>query len=369
VYRLLEMNKRYSTSPLPEVSIVDMNLEREDGNRTEFSRKLAEELSRNLANGEQSILLLNRRGYHTVISCCDCYQPVYCPNCSVPLTYHKKNDKLMCHYCGYVSEKITVCPSCGSERLRNMGFGTQKLEEELAVYFPQARVLRMDADTTFSRYSYEKNFADFRDGKYDIMIGTQMIGKGLDFPDVTLVGVLSVDKALFAGDFRSYERTFSLITQVVGRSGRGERQGRAILQTFMPEHYIMNLAAAQDYKGFYNEEIAIRRAMIFPPVCDMAVFCFAANDEVSVQKGADAVLALMKEKLDRMQPKTPIRVLGPVRASYGRINGKFRYRIIMKCKNNAEIRGFISSLLTEAADLKDMKGVSLYADMNGDVGV
>jgi len=181
--------------------------------------------------------------------------------------------------------------------------------------------------------------------------------------------VLSVDKALFAGDFRSYERTFSLITQVVGRSGRGERQGRAILQTFMPEHYIMNLAAAQDYKGFYNEEIAIRRAMIFPPVCDMAVFCFAANDEVSVQNGADAVLRLMKEKLDRMQPKTPIRVLGPVRASYGRINGKFRYRIIMKCKNNAEIRGFISSLLTEAANLKEMKGVALYADMNGDVGV
>ena len=363
------MNKRYSTSPLPEVSIVDMNLEREDGNKTEFSRKLAEELSRNLANGEQSILLLNRRGYHTVISCCDCYQPVYCPNCSVPLTYHKKNDKLMCHYCGYVSEKITACPSCGSERLRNMGFGTQKLEEELAVYFPQARVLRMDADTTFSRYSYEKNFADFRDGKYDIMIGTQMIGKGLDFPDVTLVGVLSVDKALFAGDFRSYERTFSLITQVVGRSGRGERQGRAILQTFMPEHYIMNLAAAQDYKSFYNEEIAIRRAMIFPPVCDMAVFCFAANDESAVQKGADAVLALMKEKLQRMQPKTPIRVLGPVRASYGRINGKFRYRIIMKCKNNAEIRGFISSLLTEAVNLKEMKGVALYADMNGDIGV
>ena len=369
VYRLLEMNKRYSTSPLPEVSIVDMNLEREAGNKTEFSRKLAEELSRNLANGEQSILLLNRRGYHTVISCCDCYQPVYCPNCSVPLTYHKKNDKLMCHYCGYVSEKITACPSCGSERLRNMGFGTQKLEEELAVYFPQARVLRMDADTTFSRYSYEKNFSDFRDGKYDIMIGTQMIGKGLDFPNVTLVGVLSVDKALFAGDFRSYERTFSLITQVVGRSGRGDKQGRAILQTFMPEHYIMNLAAEQDYKGFYNEEIAIRRAMIFPPVCDMAVFCFSANSEISAIKGSGAVLELMKKKLDELKPKTPIRVLGPVRASYGRINGKFRYRIIMKCKNNAEIRGFISSLLKDAPKLADMKGVSLYADMNGDVGV
>lgn len=369
VYKLLEMKKRYSTSPLPEVSIVDMNIERTDGNKTEFSRKLAYELSMNLQNGEQSILLLNRRGYHTVISCCDCYQPVYCPNCSVPLTYHKKNDKLMCHYCGYVSEKITKCPECGSERLRSMGFGTQKLEEELAVYFPTARVLRMDADTTFSRYSYEKNFSDFRDGKYDIMIGTQMIGKGLDFPNVTLVGVLSVDKALFAGDFRSYERTFSLITQVVGRSGRGDKQGRAILQTFMPEHYIMNLAAEQDYKGFYNEEIAIRRAMIFPPVCDMAVFCFSANSEISAIKGSGAVLELMKKKLDELKPKTPIRVLGPVRASYGRINGKFRYRIIMKCKNNAEIRGFISSLLKDAPKLADMKGVSLYADMNGDVGV
>ena len=275
----------------------------------------------------------------------------------------------MCHYCGYVSEKITKCPECGSERLRSMGFGTQKLEEELAVYFPTARVLRMDADTTFSRYSYEKNFSDFRDGKYDIMIGTQMIGKGLDFPNVTLVGVLSVDKALFAGDFRSYERTFSLITQVVGRSGRGDKQGRAILQTFMPEHYIMNLAAEQDYKGFYNEEIAIRRAMIFPPVCDMAVFCFSANSEISAIKGSGAVLELMKKKLDELKPKTPIRVLGPVRASYGRINGKFRYRIIMKCKNNAEIRGFISSLLKDAPKLADMKGVSLYADMNGDVGV
>ena len=369
VYRLLEMNKRYSASPLPEVSIEDMNAERMNGNKSEFSRKLAEELYRNLQNGEQSILLLNRRGYHTVISCCDCYKPIYCPNCSVPLTYHKKNDRLMCHYCGYVSERVTKCPECGSTRLRNMGFGTQKLEEELAVYFPTARVIRMDADTTFSRYSYEKNFADFRDGKYDIMIGTQMIGKGLDFPNVTLVGVLSVDKALFAGDFRSYERTFSLITQVVGRGGRGEKQGRAILQTFMPDHYIMNLAAQQDYKGFYNEEIAIRRAMIFPPVCDMAVFCFAANDEASAVKGSDAVLELMKRKLEELQPKTPIRVLGPVRASYGRINGKFRYRIIMKCKNNAEIRSFISGVLKEGAKLAEMKGVSLYADMNGDVGV
>lgn len=369
VYRLLEMKNRFHSSPLPEVGIVDMTAEREDGNSSEFSRRLTEEVSLNLRNGEQTILLLNRRGFHTIISCCDCCQPVYCPNCSVPLTYHKKNDKLMCHYCGYTGERVTVCPSCGSERLKSMGFGTQKLESEIEAMFPQARILRMDADTTFSRYSYEKSFSDFRNGEYDILVGTQMIGKGLDFPNVTLVGVLSIDKALYAGDFRSYERTFSLITQVVGRGGRGERRGRAVLQTFMPDHYVMNLAASQDYKGFYNEEIAIRRAMIFPPFCDMCIFGFSASDELSVKTGADAVIALMNDMLRRLEPKTPIRVLGPVKCSYGRINGKYRYRIIMKCKNTAEIRGFISALLVNASKLKEMKKVTLYADMNGDAGV
>jgi primosomal protein N' len=369
VYRLLEMKKRYHSNSLPDVRIVDMNIERSEGNAAEFSRELSEEINLNLRNGEQTILLLNRRGFHTIISCCDCYQPVYCPNCSVPLTYHKKNNKMMCHYCGFVSEPITKCPSCGSGRLKNMGFGTQKLEEELKMFFPSARVLRMDADTTFSRYSYEKNFSAFRNGEYDIMIGTQMIGKGLDFPNVTLVGVLSVDKALYAGDFRSYERTFSLITQVVGRGGRGSRNGRAVLQTFIPEHYIMNLAAAQDYKGFYKEEIAIRRAMIFPPLCDMCIFCFSAIDEISVKNGAASVLSLMNEKLRMLQPKTPVRVLGPVKCSYGKIGGKFRYRIIMKCKNTAEIRSFISKILVESSKLKEMKKVALYVDMNGDVGV
>lgn len=368
-YRLLELKNRYSSNPLPEVDIVDMNDERMAGNTSEFSRSLAEEMNRNLQNGEQTILLLNRRGYHTIISCCDCYQPIYCPNCSVPLTYHKKNGKLMCHYCGYAGDEPKCCPSCGSERLKNMGFGTQKLEEELGSLFPTARILRMDADTTFSRYSYEKSFRAFRDGEYDILIGTQMIGKGLDFPNVTLVGVLSVDKALYAGDFRSYERTFSLIAQVVGRGGRGERRGRAILQTFMPDHYVMNLAAAQDYKGFYSEEISIRRAMIFPPVCDMCIFCFSGVTEPATRSGADAVLELMNLRLRELQPRTPVRVLGPVRASYGRLGGKYRYRIIMKCKNSEEIRGFISGILTEGAKLPQMRGVNLYADMNGDVGV
>lgn len=369
VYRLLELKSRYSSNPLPEVSIVDMNEERESGNTSEFSRQLVSEVNANLKRGEQSILLLNRRGYHTITSCVDCFQPIYCPNCSVPLTYHKKNGKLMCHYCGYAGDEPKTCPVCGSERLKRMGFGTQKLEEELSELFPTARILRMDADTTFSRYSYENGFNAFRDGEYDIMIGTQMIGKGLDFPNVTLVGVMSVDKALYNGDFRSYERTFSLIAQVVGRGGRGERSGRAILQTFMPDHYVMNLAAEQDYKGFYTEEIAIRRAMIFPPICDMCIFCFAGATEPDTKKGADAVLALMNVRLRELQPKTPVRVLGPVKASYGRLGGKYRYRIIMKCRNTAEIRGFISGILTEGARLPEMRSIGLYADMNGDVGV
>ena len=369
VYRLLEMKKRFHSNPLPEVNIIDMNTERTDGNPSEFSRCLTAEISDNLQKGEQTILLLNRRGFHTIISCCDCYQPVYCPNCSVPLTYHKKNNRMMCHYCGYSCEPVTICPSCGSKRLKSMGFGTQRLEAELEMMFPQARILRMDADTAFSRYSYEKNFTDFRSGEYDIMIGTQMIGKGLDFPDVTLVGVLSVDKALYAGDFRSYERTFSLITQVVGRGGRGKRRGRAVLQTFMPEHYVMNLAAMQDYKSFYSEEIAIRRAMIFPPLCDMCIFGFSSSDETLVKNGADAVLVLMGDMLRELQPKSPVRVLGPVRCSYGKIGGKYRYRIIMKCKNTAEIRGFIRNLITKAAQTKDMRKVTLFADMNGDTGV
>lgn len=369
LYHIIKMKKRYHNMPLPSVSIVDMNEERSAGNMAEFSHKLVEEIDYNLQAGEQTILLLNRRGYHTIISCAVCSQPLYCPNCSVPLTYHKKNGKLMCHYCGYSGELVNTCPACGSQHMKNMGFGTQKLEEELNMYFPTAKILRMDADTTFSRYSYEKNFRDFRNGKYDIMIGTQMVGKGLDFPDVTLVGVLSVDKALYAGDFRSYERTFSLITQVVGRSGRGERSGRAVLQTFIPEHYIINLASSQDYEGFYKEEIALRRAMIFPPICDICVFAFAGNDDMSVKKGAEAVFAFMRKTINEMNPKTPLQVIKPIKCSYEKIKGRYRWRIIMKCRNNAEIRNLISIILKNAIKLKEMNKITLYADMNGDTAV
>ncbi len=369
VYRLLKMTKRYNQAPLPAVTIVDMNLERANGNGSPFSIALSEALYENLQRGEQSILLLNRRGYHTLLQCTKCYEPVYCPNCSVPMTYHKTNGSLLCHYCGHVQPPVTVCPKCGNDRMRQMGFGTQKLEEELQALLPDAKILRMDADTTMTRTAYETGFRAFANHEYDILCGTQMIGKGLDFPNVTLVGVVSVDKALFAGDYRSYERTFSLVTQVVGRGGRGKTAGRAILQTHMPDHYVLNLAAAQDYDRFYTEELALRRALMFPPVCDLCVIGFSGIREDRVRIASERFVGILAETVKQCGLKLPLRVLGPVEAGYGKLNGKYRRRLLLKCKNTAEMRGFIRSLLEQAYSDKAFTDVSVFADMNGDCGV
>lgn len=369
VYRLLKMTERYNQAPLPQVQIVDMNEERANGNTSAYSLALYDALRENLSRGEQSILLLNRRGYHTLLQCTSCYEPVYCPNCSVPMTYHKANGSLLCHYCGHVQPPVTKCPKCGNDRLRQMGFGTQKLEESLAELLPDARILRMDADTTMTRTAYETGFRAFANGEYDILCGTQMIGKGLDFPNVTLVGVVSIDKALFAGDFRSYERTFSLVTQVVGRGGRGARPGRAILQTSMPEHYVLQLAAAQDYDRFYEEEMAMRRALMFPPVCDLCVIGFSGVWEDKVRTAAERFVEIMGQMLHAESLRLPLRVLGPVEAGYGRLNGKYRRRLLLKCKDTAEMRGLIRRLLSAALADPAFRGISVFADMNGDCGV
>lgn len=369
VYHLLEMTQRYGDAPLPSVEVADMNEERMQGNDSEFSTILTQAIEENLNRGEQSILLLNRRGYHTIISCCTCNQPVYCRNCSVPMTYHKSDGNLHCHYCGSIQHMPEQCPTCHGEHLRKMGFGTQRLEDEIAVRFPQARILRMDADTTNSRFAYEKNFEAFKNGEYDIMLGTQMIGKGLDFPNVTLVGVLSVDKALFSGDFRSYERTFALITQVVGRGGRGGKPGRAILQTFLPDHYVLRLAAQQDYHGFVREELAIRKQLLFPPFCDVCVIGITGESEKEVQTGAEKFVACMKEELAVQKESFPLRVLGPVPCTYGKINGKYRYRIIIKCKNTQQFRDFMRDVLKNAGSVRETARVHIYADMNGSIGI
>lgn len=369
IYTLLEMHQRYNQTPLPHVEVVDMQEERTLGKEGMFSETLARALRDNLESGSQSLLLLNRRGYHTIISCASCNQPVYCPNCSIPMTYHKVNNSLMCHYCGHTQDMVETCPSCGGKHLRKMGFGTQRLEEELRLIVPEARILRMDADTTMSRYAYEERFQEFRQGKYDIMLGTQMIGKGLDFPNVTLVGVLSVDKALYAGDFRSYERTFSLITQVVGRGGRGEKAGRAILQTSMPEHYVLRLAAQQAYPAFYEQEIALRRQLIFPPICDICVVGFTGMREPDVRTAAMHTADVLKDQIRKTGFSYPIWVLEPVPCVYGRINGKYRYQLVIKCKNTKPYRDLIHAVLTEAGADRSFARVHLYADMNGDVGI
>ncbi|MCR5167626.1 MAG: primosomal protein N' [Oscillospiraceae bacterium] len=368
-YKLFRMTERYSSRPLPKVDIVDMGTEEQCGTSGTFSARLVREISANLDAGEQSILLLNRRGYYTFISCSSCREPVKCPNCSIPLTYHKINDRLICHYCGYSTEMIKRCPSCGSERMKLSGLGTQKLEDEISDLFPSARLLRMDADTTYSRYAYDRSFTAFENGEYDIMLGTQMIAKGLDFPNVTLVGVLSIDKALFCGDFRSYERTFSLIAQVVGRGGRGEKSGRAIIQTYVPDHYVINLAAQQDYEKFYEQESAMRKALIYPPYCDICVVGFSSADDRSADEASKLFLEMLADKVKAENITFPLRVLGPSRCVYEKINGQYRYRIIIKCRNTADFRSFIRELRKAACRTKAFSDIRMYVDINGDIGL
>lgn len=368
-YKLFTLNKRFSQSVLPEVSILDMQNEPRYNNSADFSESLVEEINYNISKGEQCILLLNRRGYYTYISCPQCRQPLICPNCSIPLTYHKTNGCLMCHYCGFTETNPDKCPECGYEILKQTGVGTQKIEDELSELFPDAKILRMDADTTYSRYSYEKNFKAFGNGEYDIMIGTQMIAKGLDFENVTLVGIISVDKALFAGDFRSYERTFSLITQVVGRCGRGNKQGRAFLQTYVPDHYVINLAANQDYTGFYEQEIELRKALIYPPFCDICVISFTSTIDGDADNASKIFLEIMIKSIDENGIRMPLRVLGPSKYVYHKLNGKYRYRLILKCRNTKDFRMFINDLLLSSFSNSAFSNVSISVDINGDIGL
>lgn len=367
-YKLFKLENRFSGNKLPEVEMIDLATEGFYGNSTVFSERLVEEINYNLEKKEQTILLLNRRGYHTYVSCADCKEPMTCPNCSIPMTYHKANGRLICHYCGHSEELPRICSKCGSEHIKLTGIGTQKVEDEVSGLFPNAKILRMDADTTCSRYVYEKSFRAFENGEYDIMLGTQMIAKGLDFPNVTLVGVLSVDRALFAGDFRSYERTFSLVTQVVGRCGRGDKQGRAMIQTYVPQHYVINLAAEQDYPGFYEQEITARRELLYPPFCDICTVEFSSVIESCADKASRAFLKLITDSIAAGSINVPIKVLGPSKCIHERINGKYRYRMMIKCKNNRMFRDYIGSIYKNAYTLKELANVQMFLDINGDIG-
>lgn len=361
-YGLSVLPERYGPAKLPHVTVVDMNLEPEGGSA--YSAELAGALADNLKNGRQSILLLNRRGYHTFVSCRACGEVLTCPNCSISLTYHAANHRLMCHYCGFSMPFAETCPSCGAKQMRYSGCGTQRALEQLQELLPEARILRLDADSTMTRFAYDKMLHQFSEGEYDIIVGTQMVAKGLDFENVTLVGVLSADQALYGEDYRSYERAFDLLTQVVGRSGRGQYEGRAIIQTYTPENNIIRLAAKQDYEGFYRGEIAFRQTMLYPPFADICVVGFTGRIEKKVRAASENFLTLLRETARREYPEQPMRVLSPSPASVGKVSNKYRYKLIIKCRNNKRVRKMLSELLLRFSAQKDYSDVSAFADMN-----
>ncbi|MCL2086865.1 MAG: primosomal protein N' [Oscillospiraceae bacterium] len=362
-YRLFELEERFQGAILPDVYIIDMKAE--PNNRFNFSMALLRELDENLRREEQSMVLLNRRGYHTFVNCIACGDVLKCQNCELSLTYHKANNTLQCHYCGFRRSMPDRCEKCRSKFIRQSGTGTQRIEEELRTYFPRARILRMDADTTMTKRAYETNFKKFGNKEFDIMVGTQMIAKGLDFENVTLVGILHIDKSLYAGDYLGYERTFSLITQVVGRSGRGEKKGRAYLQTFTPDHYVLELAASQNYKEFYEQEIAVRKSLIFPPLCDIFLIGFIALSEEKAYLAARRFIEIFATTFDGQ--KMPIRLLGPTKIGAGLINGKHRQKLIIKTKNSKTFREVLEKALRKAYKDILFKNVSIYVDINGEI--
>ncbi len=364
-FSLFELSNRYGDTSLPQVVVADMITEAENGNESIFCEDMIRRIREETKKGNQSILLLNRRGYNTTATCLKCHSAIKCPKCLIPLTYHKSNGKLMCHYCGYYETFGGKCRECGSDSVRLSGLGTQLLEEELEKCFPDARILRMDADTTCSRYAYEEKFSAFERGDYDIMVGTQMIAKGLDFPKVTTVGVISLDSSLFAGDYRSFERTFSLLTQVCGRGGRGDEKAVAYIQTFVPDHHIIELASRQDYKGFYAGEIALRREMIYPPFCDICSVYFTSTLEADAVRAANEFVEMMRAGLQNVNDKFPLRVLGPAKSGYGRINGRHKYALTIKCRASKNFRSFMAEMLTAASKNRSFANVRVYADING----
>ena len=363
--QLVRLTKRYGGNPLPSVQIVDMRAELASGNPREISLALENAIRRNLEAHKQTILLLNRRGYQTVAQCEDCREVLKCPKCSVPMVYHKASHKLLCHYCGsQMDPPPKNCPACGG-KLQYRGFGTQKAEEELAKLFPEARILRMDQDSTAAKDAHEKLLARFADHEYDIMVGTQMVAKGLDFEDVTLVGVLGIDSLLFAQGFRAYETVFSLITQVVGRSGRAKDPGFAIIQTTDPDNPVLNLAAAQDYDAFFEQEIAYRRLGLYPPFCGLCVIGFAGGKEIEVARAAARFSALLGQQAAK-QPDLPLRVLGPTPGNIEKINDTYRYKLTIKCRNDRRFRDLVRETLGLYEQEKLPSKASVVVDLHSD---
>jgi primosomal protein N' (replication factor Y) len=338
-YRLLELPERVERRPMPEVQLIDMRAEFLDTRKQNtFSRRLLDELRGRLDAGEQAIILHNRRGFSTFAACRSCGERVECVNCSVTLTYHRRDRRMLCHYCSYAERVPETCPKCGSEYVYFLGTGSERVEEELHNNLPQARIARLDRDTVTGKRHFETILTGFRERAYDILVGTQMIAKGHDIPNVTLVGVVSADIGLGMPDFRSAERTFQLLTQVAGRAGRGDLPGLVLVQTINPEHYAIQNAAAQDFNGFYKREIEFRRAMRYPP------FAALANVLLRSEKQEDALRMSAEVAHLLMPPPENTRVLGPAEAPVPRLKNEFRYQLLIKAASRRTLNHTLNSL-------------------------
>ncbi len=345
-YIFCTLKNRYGNAALPEVLTVDMREEIRNGNKGILSGELYDEINKAIESNKQAIVLLNRRGHNTYVSCPNCNYVATCPNCSVSLTYHSANKRLMCHYCGHSQPLSNKCPECGYENLRFSGAGTQKAQEELQMLFPDANILRLDADSTMARGSFSERLADFSEGKYNIMLGTQMVAKGLDFPNVTVVGVIGADSSALTSDYRSIERTFTLLTQVIGRAGRGQDSGVAVIQTNDPDSSIITLAQNQDYDAFYKEEIGLRKLMIYPPYCDIISLLLMSENQSTALDTANIVLENIRNFVQTEFSDVKLITLGPAPAMMPKVNNKYRYTLLIKCKNSKRTRDLVRKSIT-----------------------
>ncbi len=363
-YHFFALNHRYNERVLPQVTVADMKDELRGGNGGTISGPLAKKLWEVIDRGEQAILFLNRRGASRMVTCGECGETPACPRCSVHLTYHSANRRLMCHYCGWSQPLPDRCPSCGG-LLNFIGAGTQKVEEELHSLFPGVGVLRMDADTVSAVHSHENILEKFRKERIPILLGTQMVAKGLDFENVTLVGAVSADQLLYTGGIHAAERAFSLLTQVVGRAGRGEKKGEAVIQTFTPDNDVIRFAACQDYDSFYAQEIRVREIRGLPPCADLFVLCASGLEETAVLRALLRLRDALGAALSSPDyAGTAYRLLGPAPAAVAKVNERYRYRLILNTQNTKAMRLLAAHLLRQAQADKQNRGVALFADLN-----
>jgi primosomal protein N' (replication factor Y) (superfamily II helicase) len=359
VYQLLSLPIRMNNQALPSVEIVDMRDELRNGNRSMFSSKLFEKMQDRLSKGQQIVLFLNKRGHSSFVMCRDCGYVVNCPHCDISLTYHRSQQKMKCHYCGHEDFVPKNCPECTSEYIRYFGTGTQKVEEELGKVLPEARVIRMDVDTTSRKGSHEKLLDAFQDGKADILLGTQMIAKGLDFPNITLVGVLSADTMLHLPDFRSSEKTFQLLTQVSGRAGRHELPGEVVIQTYSPEHYSVELSGQQDYDHFYQFEMMMRKTHRYPPFYYLSLITITHEELLKVVSITEKITKYLRSKLSSNSI-----VLGPVASPIPRINNRYRYQCLIKYKQEPVLTNALKIILDQYQQEMATSGLQITVDLN-----